>query len=287
MFLKSQEIKMNDVLKTLPILYCGNDKVFDGILISLLSIIKYAKNPLDVFVMTVGLQDVKPEYKPVTLKQTMFLESVIQEANSQSKVHLVDVTSEFKQEMYSSPNVATSYTPYTLVRLFADMVPGMPERILYMDTDTVAHSDISSVFETDLTNIEFAAVRDYLGKIFIYFNYQNAGILYLNIDYIKKTGFFKEVRERCRSRKMWFPDQTALNSLTPKRKFLPRKYNEQRKLHDDTVIQHFSKSIRLFPYYRTVNVKPWQIDKMHSVFHLHEYDDILDEYSTLKKKYIS
>ena len=92
---------MSDVLKTLPILYCGNDKVFDGILISLLSIIKYAKNPLDVIVMTVDLQDVKPEYKPVTLKQTMFLESVIQEANSKSKVHLVDVTSDFKQEMYS------------------------------------------------------------------------------------------------------------------------------------------------------------------------------------------
>ena len=277
---------MNEELNTLPLLYCGNYKVFDGVLISLISITKYTKNPLDVYVMTVDLQEIKPEYKPVTEKQTRFLESIIQERNASSRVHLVDVTVQFKEEMYSSPNVSSNYTPYTLVRLFADLVPYMPGKILYMDTDTVAHGDISSVFETNLTNIEFAAVRDYLGKIFIYFNYQNAGILLLNIDYIKQTGFFKKVRERCRNRKMWFPDQTALNSLIPKRKFLKRRYNEQRKLHDNTVIQHFSKSIRLIPFYHTVNVKPWQIDKMHSVYHIHDYDDVLEEYSKDKQKFI-
>lgn len=260
------------------LLYCGNDKVLDGMMISLLSIIKYTKSPLHVYVMTMDLRQIHPRNIPLQQSQMEYLERMLKEVNAESKVIRIDVTERFRNEMLESPNLMTNYTPYTLVRLFADQVEELPERLLYLDTDTIAMDTIEPMFDIEIQSYEFAGVRDYLGKWFIDINYMNAGILYLNMRRIKETGLFKKSRQLCREKKMWFPDQTSLNRLAQKKLFLPRKYNEQRKLRKDTVIQHFCKSIRWVPYYHTVNVKPWEVEKVRTVYKIHEYDDILDEY---------
>ena len=81
---------------------------------------------------------------------------------------------------------------------------------------------------------------------------------------------------------MSFPDQDAINRLGSEKLYLDKRFNSQRRLYDDTVIQHFSKSIRFFPFFHTVNVKPWEVQKVRQVLKIHEYDDILDDY--LKRK---
>ena len=83
-------------------------------------------------------------------------------------------------------------------------------------------------------------------------------------------------------KKMFLPDQTAINKLAKEKRIAPRKYNEQYALQGDTVIQHFTTSFRFFPYFRTQTVKPWDVKRVHSVLHLHEYDDLLNEYLKLK-----
>jgi len=80
---------------------------------------------------------------------------------------------------------------------------------------------------------------------------------------------------------MFLPDQSALNKLSVSKKRQPRRFNEQRKLRRDTVFQHFTTSFRFFPWFHTVTVKPWEIEKMHSKLKLHEYDTILYEYRRL------
>ena len=39
------------------LMFCGNYKVIDGMIISLLSIVKYCKKPLNIFVLTMDLQE--------------------------------------------------------------------------------------------------------------------------------------------------------------------------------------------------------------------------------------
>ena len=78
------------------------------------------------------------------------------------------------------------------------------------------------------------------------------------------------------------PDQTALNRFASEKKLAPRRYNEQYKLQPDTVIQHFTTSFRFWPVFHTQTVKPWQVDQVHDVLKLHEYDDILTEYLDTK-----
>ena len=43
-------------------------------------------------------------------------------------------------------------------------------------------------------------------------------------------------------------------------------------------------SLKFFPYFRKQNIKPWHIDKVHSVLKCHEFDDILEDYAARKKE---
>lgn len=268
------------------ILFCGNHKAFDGILICVLSILKYYKKPLTVYVMTMDLQAVREDYKPICWQQARYLDSVLTSVCADSSAVLVDMTKEFYEEMSEGANFSTVYTPYALLRLYADKLPARElKRLLYLDADTVACGDIGPLFETDVAGYEFAAVRDYLGKWFIDYHYMNAGVLYFNMEKMRETGLFMRARRLCRDKKMWFPDQTALNKLVKNKLFLPGKYNEQRRYRKNTVIQHFCKSLRIFPYIHTVNIKPWEIDKLHEIYRLRVYDDILGEFRKHKEVY--
>ena len=120
-------------------------------------------------------------------------------------------------------------------------------------------------------------------KNLLKFDYINSGVLLLNLAKIKETKLFKKAREMCVSKEMFMPDQSAINKLATAKKIEPRKYNEQRKLHKDTILQHFTTSFRFFPWFHSLTVKPWQVDKMHEVLKNFEYDDILNEYMKINK----
>ena len=88
----------------------------------------------------------------------------------------------------------------------------------------------------------------------------------------------------CIEKEIFMPDQSSLNKLAKYKKIMPRKYNDQRRLHKDTVIQHFTTTFRLFPWFHSLTVKPWDVERLHSVLKNYEYDDILEKY--LENKHI-
>ena len=63
------------------ILFGGNHKVFDGILLCLMSMTKHCKSPLNVYILTASLTDLNPEYTPITKNQVATLENIIKQAN--------------------------------------------------------------------------------------------------------------------------------------------------------------------------------------------------------------
>ena len=74
------------------LMFCGNDKVIDGMIISLLSIVKYCKKQLNIYVLTMDLSDMNENYKPITIEHANVLEKIIKKENSKSKIHLIDIT---------------------------------------------------------------------------------------------------------------------------------------------------------------------------------------------------
>ena len=78
-------------------------------------------------------------------------------------------------------------------------------------------------------------------------------------------------------------DQAALNKAIAKRVLVDRKYNEQEERpRPDTVLHHFSNNFKFWPYFRVQKVKPFEVEKVHKVLKITEYDDILEKYNELK-----
>lgn len=271
------------------VMYCGNSKVFDGLLISLLSMVKNTKEPVHAYVLTMDLTDVDEKFTPINEKQIKYLDNMVKEYNSNSLVTSVDVAGLFKQEMGQNKNMFSMYTPYCMLRLFADMISDIPEKIIYLDTDTVCKGDIKELYEVDVSEYEFGAALDYLGRFFMRYKakkYTNSGVLLLNMEMIRKTGLFKKCRDLCQNKKLGFPDQDALNMMATKKLILDEKFNRQRKAKDNTIIQHFCNGVTFRYVIPTLyKIKPWHVEKVRNVLKIHIYDDILDEYQTRIKEF--
>lgn len=267
------------------ILYCGDKNIEDGLLISILSLLRTVNEPLHIYVMTLRLKTAEKDYLPVSDRAIAFLNEYAQSANTANFVQKIDATDLFLQQEPLA-NMETRFTPCCMLRLFADLVPELPEKILYLDNDVVCRKDCQSFYHEDIGDYELAGVLDHYGKWLFHqsfgrMDYMNSGVLLLNLKKIKETGLFQKCRKMCREKTMFMPDQSAINALVSAKKLLPRKYNEQRKMRQNTVFQHFTTSFRFFPWLRALTVKPWQIERVQQELKLHEYDDLLNEYVRL------
>lgn len=276
-----------EVKKLINVLFCGNDKVFDGMITTMLSILKRTetKEPFTFYIYTMDVSYVNPKFLALGEKEVKFLDKIAKEYNNENRVILVDVLDIYKKELGGSPNEQSSYSPYTLLRLLADIVPDMPDKLLYLDIDLMFNRDIRLLYDINIEDYEYAAARDHYGKYLVYYNYINAGVLLLNLKEIKKTGLFVKSREILRNKKLGFPDQTAIRKSTTKKLMLKQRFNDQKFLWKHTIVRHFSKRLFWLPYPHIANIKQWNVSKVHKIFKYYQFDDILYEYIYLKKKF--
>ncbi|MCD7858808.1 MAG: glycosyltransferase family 8 protein [Firmicutes bacterium] len=267
------------------ILYCGDRNIEDGLLLSTLSLLRHTAQPLHIFVMTMDLTLGERKILPVSQETVRYLNDYVRRENRENSVTRIDASALFLAELPAA-NLRTRFTPCCMLRLFADRVPELPERILYLDNDVLCRGDYSAFYRQDMAQRELAGVLDYYGKWFFrnrlcHMDYVNSGVLLLNLARIRETGLFARCRVMCHDKRMFMPDQSAINKLAQSKTLWSRAYNEQRRLHQDTVFQHFTTSFRFFPWIHTLTVKPWQIEQVHQKLKLHEYDDIFREYTEL------
>ncbi|MGM9969034.1 MAG: glycosyltransferase [Anaeroplasma sp.] len=269
------------------VLYCGNDKVYDGIMTSIISIYKRSKNidAITFYIFTMDACHLNPNYLPISDKQISFLDQIVKGYNSNSSVKLIDVKKEYDEEFSNCPNEQCYCSPYTLLRLLLDKIPNMPDKILYLDADIMFNGDILSLYNIDIEGYEYAAARDHYGKYLVNRNYINAGVLLLNLKLMRETNILAKAREKLRTKKLIFADQSALIRSTTKKLVLPQKFNDQKFLHKDTVIRHFSRRLFYLPYPHIDNIKQWDIYKVHRIFKYNQFDDIYFDYVYYKRKF--
>lgn len=268
------------------LLLCGNRKVFDGALTELISITNKTRETINCYIFTMDVSRINPEYTCITDEQVEFLNEAIQSKKSDNKVIKIDVTALYEREFGNCKNEGAYCTPYTLLRLLADLIPEVPDKLLYLDIDMMAADDISKLYNIDISEYEYAAVKEKYGSWLIRPDYINAGMLLLNMKKIKETKLLEKARKRIKTKKMLFADQDAIYWSTTKKLLLPRIYNEQSKFNKkDTVICHFCKRLLILPYPRTENYKQWQVEEVHKVLKCYSFDKDLEEYTELKNKY--
>ena len=271
------------------ILYCGDKNIIDGLVISILSLMKNTKENLNIYVLSMKYEDENKKYSIIPKAYINELNKLVKKVNKESFVKLIDITDLVNKELPEA-NIDTRFTPYCMLRLYADQINELPDKILYLDTDVVCLKDPIELYNIDITNYEIAGVLDYYGSHFykkkIYKkDYLNSGVLLLNLKLIKKTKLFKKSREMCKSVKMLLPDQSALNKLSKHKLIIKRKFNEQKKIKKNTIFRHFTTTFKFFPKFHTQTIKPWNIDKLHSILKVHEFDDILEDYKQIIRRF--
>ena len=269
------------------ILFSGNVEVFDGMLTCMLSISKRtnSKEPYNFYIFTMDVSHIKQDYIPVSDKQVEFLQQIAKDYNPDNLVTKIDVTDIYMEEFDNCPNENAYCSPYTLLRLFADKIPEIPDKLLYLDVDILFNREPELLYDVDVEGYEYAAARDHYGKYLLNPNYINAGVLLFNMKEIRKTGLFEKARHLIKTKKLLFADQDAVYRSTTRKKMLPQKYNDQKFLHKTTIVRHFSKRLFYLPYPHTDNIKQWEVGKIHRVFRYDQFDDILFEYIYLKRKF--
>lgn len=289
------------------ILYCGDRGIARGVLVSILSILKHNSSPIHFYIMTISHRDTKP----FRLETAKFLDELVKRTNKKSFVKLIDATDIFVKDL-PEKNMGSYFTPASMLRLYIDKVPELKklDRILYLDYDVVCRGDLGEFYNTDLDGIEAAGVLDIYGRRFYKYHgwfkkkndrflidarekkefsflkqdYMNSGVMLFNIPECLKTGMFERTVRICQKRWMMLADQAALNKVISRRKLMPRKFNEQdERPQFDTILHHFSNNFKFLPYFRVQKIKPFEIEKIHKVLKIHEYDDILEKYKELEE----
>ena len=126
------------------ILFAGNEKVFDGILTCMLSVFMRtsSKEPFTFYILTMDVSHIKKEYTAISTRQTEYLKQVAKHYNKDNRVLRFDVKEQYDEVFADCPNELTYCSPYTLLRLLADEIPGIPDKLLYLDADILFNRDI-------------------------------------------------------------------------------------------------------------------------------------------------
>ena len=136
------------------IMYCGDSNTLDGIIISLLSIIKHTNRCLNIYILTMDFEN----HKALSEKERTIFENIVKTKNKDSFVKIINMAKEYNS-CIPKANIDTRFTPYCMLRLYADMI-NLPNKILYLDYDVVCNNDFSSLYDME-NNYEIVGVLDY------------------------------------------------------------------------------------------------------------------------------
>ncbi|MBR3264193.1 glycosyltransferase family 8 protein [Candidatus Saccharibacteria bacterium] len=269
------------------ILFCGDRNIVDGITIAVLSLLKHAKESLNIYILTMDYDNARKRYHKITEEDLRGVARALKETDKRNTLKIIDVGEQYKKEP-ATANSRTYFTPYCMLRLYADELPDFPDKILYLDTDVVCMGDPSAFYGLNMEKYEMAGVLDRYGSHiyrlpFCRKHYINSGVLLLNLQKIRETGLFRRARKACKRFPMVMPDQSALNFCSKYKKILPVKYNDQKEIRKDTVFRHFSNTFQFFPYFKVIKIKPWEEEKLHQELNCYAIDDILDKWKALKE----
>ena len=175
----------------------------------------------------------------------------------------------------------------TFYRCFlSSILPADIAKVLYLDSDILVLAPLDELWNTSLENIAVAAVADDLKinlkhcnrlKYDLSYNYFNAGVLLLNLDYWRKY----HIEDKCNEYylahqdQIVYNDQDLLNGLLYDQKVLvDLKWNVQENAYrlpkqEGEEFSSYQKNAILHPFILHYSSrKPWQYHCMHPLRHL-------------------
>lgn len=260
------------------VLQTGNQKIFHGICLNVLSMMKHTKEPIHLHIMTMEIS--WSDVPKISKDSVDYLRKVMKSFNFENQVSYYDISKDFEETFKNTPNMDPKYSPASLIRLLFTRYIDC-DKLIYLDADTMTCASLEEFKKIDIENKEMAVCLDYLGKFWIKKDYFNSGVLYINVKKVKETKLFEKAIQLLQKEKLYFSDQSALYKYCKEKVYIPFRYNEQRNIKPDTVIKHFCKGIRYLPFFKVYNYKQWNVKKLHSFFKMHDFDDLFEQYDRI------
>ena len=151
------------------------------------------------------------------------------------RVQIMDVSKQTYFRKYG-PNYSKYWTYMTMMRLALSKLLPDCSRALWLDCDTIVKHDISELWDLDMTDYYFAAVRE-PRKSTDSMLYINAGVLMCNLEKLRADGMDDFLIREVDTRDYDFVDQGCIVRNCQGRILeLPGRYNTSRFTQPDTEI---------------------------------------------------
>lgn len=269
------------------VLYCASEGVFQGLFMSMVSVLEKCTDQVSFYVLTGDFSSMDPKWTALTESQAGYLAKLARAYHPADSLTRFDITSIALPALKDNVNAKGHFTPFTFLRLFADRVDSFPDKLLYLDVDTLALRDPCELFGQSLDGKSLGMVKDAVGSHWISPNYCNAGMLLMDLKKIRANKGFEKTLAKTANHPYFMPDQTCLNRVYKGDiKILPSIYNEQKAIQPATVIRHYCRRLVALPYPHLITAKPW--DKP-EVFYRergeHQCDEIIAKAKALYAQY--
>lgn len=217
------EIKPAFGKHNVPLIFASNEYFVPYLSVMLLSIIKHGqiKCNYDILIL----------HQDITQASQILLKKMSRKYNNIS-IRFLNVTQYIKDYTFYTEN-RDFFSAEAYFRLLTPFLLTEYSKVIYMDGDMIAMTDVAELMKVDLSHYLIAAVRDYCGladvyapdsdrmtymtqilKLENYNDYYISGLLVMNLEEFRKKFTMKQLMDLAVSQKWKFHDQDILNQLT-------------------------------------------------------------------------
>ncbi len=176
-------------------------------------------------------------YDSLSEKQIAQMKTLVVGTSHQISFVPTDVN-QFNQFPIGENTISAAISVSTYFRLFlSTLLSPNVHRVIYLDADIIVNDDIEDLWNIDLCDFAIGGVPDKYSNqqsnklrchIPQQYNYINAGVLLINLDFLRSIDFTQKVTDYIKNYKerIFYHDQDVLNALLyDKIKYLPYKWN--------------------------------------------------------------
>ena len=112
------------------ICYSGNKRVFPGLLLSVLSVVRHTRRPVRVHVLSMDMHEQDEAFVPFSRSQMQILDAVLKEANPASGAELLDVTAHYRATLAAGKKRRQLLHPLYPAAAVSERAAGSPRKAL-------------------------------------------------------------------------------------------------------------------------------------------------------------
>lgn len=197
------------------ILMSSDSTTYPGLELVIYTMLTHNKN-VDFYIFTMDMEMDDKEhcqmfvYRGLSDEQKGKLRKIVKYLDKNSRITFIDGYPYWKEYLEGGPNQFSLFTPYATLRLIADIALPHVHHCLYLDCDVAITGDISGVYNDyihrDCNYAAWIAEDAFGGK-----GEMVSGVMIMNLDKLRQSGFFDLARKNYLTNKYTFPDQTAMS----------------------------------------------------------------------------